>query len=284
MLGWFGGSFNDKRQGCCIDPFEAATGAKVLVKLGNSAQHAAAVRATAGQSDMDVVFADDAFAAADGERGQSCHPRPRQAQQRSRYHRRRYLGGRHFLRCGHVERDDDHLQFRDGEDAADVLGGLFDEKYANRIAIGDITGTSGWQFLAAVNKLAEAAASTNTPGIEKIKPLAKSSVLLYTQADQVVSLFERGEIDIAVWYPDRAALRATGRPAACRLLPFGGRCRHPPDHIDPQGHQTGGSRAQVHRHRSGGRGPEVLLGAQFHWFREQEGCAVRRSEQDRSDR
>ncbi len=48
------------------------------------------------------------------------------------------------------------------------------------------------------------------PGIAKIKPLAQSAVLLHTQADQVVSLFERGEIDIAVWYPDRAGVAIKG--------------------------------------------------------------------------
>jgi putative spermidine/putrescine transport system substrate-binding protein len=48
-----------------------------------------------------------------------------------------------------------------------------------------------------------------------VKPLAKSSVLLYSQADQVVALFERGEIDLAVWYPDRAGVAASnGLPLA----------------------------------------------------------------------
>lgn len=44
------------------------------------------------------------------------------------------------------------------------------------------------------------------PGFEAIKPLAKSSATLYTQADQIVSLFERQEIALAVWYPDRAGV------------------------------------------------------------------------------
>lgn len=62
VLGSFGGSFADNVTACYIEPFKAATGADVILKLGSSSQHAAAVRATAGQSDMDVVFADDAFA------------------------------------------------------------------------------------------------------------------------------------------------------------------------------------------------------------------------------
>ena len=44
------------------------------------------------------------------------------------------------------------------------------------------------------------------PGLEAIKPLAKGSSVLYTQADQLLSLFERGEVVIAPWYPDRAGV------------------------------------------------------------------------------
>ena len=209
VLGSFGGSFNDNVKACYIDPFEAATGAKVLVKLGNSAQHAAAVRATAGQSDMDVVFADDAFAVQMANEGS--------------------LVTLDRAKLSNAPDIIDGAWAADNSYVAAMLSAttiiynsetvktpptswaeLFDEKYANRIAIGDITGTSGWQFLAAVNKLAGGSLDDITPGIEKIKPLAKSSVLLYTQADQVVSLFERGEIDIAVWYPDRASVAAKG--------------------------------------------------------------------------
>ena len=80
---------------------------------------------------------------------------------------------------------------------------LFDAKYKGRIAIGDITGTSGVQFLMAVNKMRGGTLDDMSPGFAAIKQLADSSVTLYTQADQLVSLFQRGDIVIAPWYPDR---------------------------------------------------------------------------------
>lgn len=214
VLGAFGGSFSDNVQACYIEPFEEATGATVLMTLANSAQHAASVRATAGQSDMDVVFADDAFAV--------------------------QMANEDLL----VPLDRDQLEnapdIIDGAWGADdayvaaMLGAttiiynsdtietpptswndLFDPQYEGRVAIGDISGTTGWQFLAAVNQMEGGTLDDITPGLEKIRPLAQSSVLLYTQADQVVALFERGEIDIAVWYPDRAGVAAAnGLPLA----------------------------------------------------------------------
>ena len=67
VVGAFGGSFADNVETCYVQPFTQATGASVLLKPASSAQHAASVRATAGQSDMDVVFADDAFALVDSQ-------------------------------------------------------------------------------------------------------------------------------------------------------------------------------------------------------------------------
>ena len=43
--------------------FEKATGATVSLKLGNSSQFAAALRATGGKSDMDIVYIDNSLAA-----------------------------------------------------------------------------------------------------------------------------------------------------------------------------------------------------------------------------
>lgn len=214
VLGEFGGSFADNVKACYIDPFEAATGATVVTKLANSAQQAAAVRATAGQSDMDVLFADDAFAVQMANEGLLV-PLDRAK-----------LTNAPEIIDGAWGKDDAYVAAMLG--ATTIIynrekittpptswNDLFDPKYRGRITIGDISGTTGWQFLAAVNKMAGGTIEDVTPGIEKIKPLAKESVLLYTQADQVVSLFERGEIDIAVWYPDRAGVAAkNGLPLA----------------------------------------------------------------------
>jgi hypothetical protein len=53
VVGSFGGSFADNLKTCHVAAFEKATGATVSLKLGNSSQFAAALRAAAG---IDVPF------------------------------------------------------------------------------------------------------------------------------------------------------------------------------------------------------------------------------------
>lgn len=209
VLGTFGGSFADNVTACYIEPFQAATGATVITKLGSSSQHAASVRATAGQSDMDVVFVDDAFAVQMANEGLLV------TLDRSK------LSNAPEIIDGAWGANDAYVAAMLG--ATTIIynketvttpptswNDLFDPKYEGRVTIGDVSGTSGWQFLAALNKMEGGTLDDITPGIEKVKPLAKSAVLLYSQADQVVALFERGEIDMAVWYPDRAGVAAAG--------------------------------------------------------------------------
>lgn len=236
VVGAFGGSFADNAKACYVEPFEKATGATVTLKLANSSQHAAAVRATAGESDMDVVFMDDAFAA-----------------------QLKNEGLTEKLDRSKLTHADEIVPDAWGADDAYVVAmlsattivynpqtvttpptswkDLFDPKYAGRVTIGDISGTTGWQFLMAVNKMEGGSLEDITPGLKAIKPLAENSVVLYTQADQVVSLFERGEVDIAVWYPDRAGVAAQkGLPVAV-AYPQEGAVAIKPSVVMPKGTQ-----------------------------------------------
>ena len=58
-------------------------------------------------------------------------------------------------------------------------------------------------FLLAVNKMKGGELDNQDAGIAAIKSLMPSVAMLYTQADQIVQLFERGEVVMAPWYPDR---------------------------------------------------------------------------------
>lgn len=205
VVGSFGGSFADNVKACHVAAFEKATGAKVSLKLGNSSQFAAAIRATAGKPDMDVVFIDNSLASQT-----------------------------------HGEKLNEVIDPKKLKSAADVIAtawgkdnsyvvamvsatalvynpklvktpptswlDLFDPAYAGKYSIGDISGTSGLHFLLALNRIKGGTLENIDPGIEAIKPLAKGSQTLYTQADQLLALFERNEIAIAPWYPDRAGV------------------------------------------------------------------------------
>jgi spermidine/putrescine-binding protein len=64
---------------------------------------------------------------------------------------------------------------------------------------------------------------TQDAGFAAIEELMPNVVMLYTQADQLVQLFERGEIVIAPWYPDRIGSAAdAGVPVAVAYPKEGG--------------------------------------------------------------
>jgi len=205
VVGSFGGSFAENVKACHVAAFEKATGATVSLKLGNSSQFAAGIRATAGKPDMDVVFIDNSLAAqTNGEKLNESIDRKKLT------HAAEVISTAWGKDDGYVVAmvsataivyDPKHVK----TPPTSWLD-LFDPQYAGKYAIGDISGTSGWQFFLAVNKLKGGTLENIDPGIEAIKPLAKGSTVLYTQADQLISLLERGEIVIAPWYPDRAGV------------------------------------------------------------------------------
>ncbi len=210
----FGGSFLDAVEKCHIPAFTEATGATVQTVLGNSVQHAASVRAMGASSDYDVVYIDDS-AAMQLRAENLTHPLDADAITSTPELDPRAYGP-----------DNAFVVFMTGATAIAYnpemvktpptsWTDLFADDMKNQVAIGDVTGTSGWQFLLAVNKMNGGTLDDITPGIEAITPLAKSAVVMYTQADQLLALFARGEIAMAPWYPDRAGSAADeGLPIA----------------------------------------------------------------------
>ncbi len=214
VVGSFGGSFADNVKACHVAAFEKATGSTVALKLGSSSQFAASVRASAGASDMDVIFIDNSLAV------QIHNEKLNEPLSRAKLNH----AGEIIPSAWGV--DDSYVVAMVSATALVYNPmlvktpptswlDLMDPQYVGKYAIGDISGTSGLQFLLALNKMKGGTLDNIDPGMEAIKPIAKGSVVLYTQADQLVSLFERGEIAIAVWYPDRAGVAADkGLPVA----------------------------------------------------------------------
>jgi putative spermidine/putrescine transport system substrate-binding protein len=203
VVGIFGGSFAEGSKVCHIAPFEQKTGAKVTLKFGNSSQFAAAVRATGGKSDFDVVYIDNSLAA------QLKNEKLLETIDKTKLSNAADISPRAF------DKDSQYVAFETSAtlivyDTTQVKtpptswSDLYKPEYAGKLAIGDISGTSGAHLLIALNRMKGGTLTNVEPGFEAIKPLAKSSVTQYTQADQIVSLFERKEIAVAVWYPDRA--------------------------------------------------------------------------------
>jgi putative spermidine/putrescine transport system substrate-binding protein len=205
VVGAFGGSFVDNVKACHVAAFEKATGATVAFKLGNSSQFAASIRATGGKPDMDIVYIDNSLAA-------QTH-----AEKLNVIIDRTKLKNAGDVIPSAWGKDDSYVVAMVSATALVYNPKLVktpptswldiaDPAYAGQYAIGDISGTAGLHFLLALNKIKGGTLENIDPGIEAIKPIAKGSTVLYTQADQLLSLFEREEIAIAPWYPDRAGV------------------------------------------------------------------------------
>lgn len=214
VVGLFGGTFETSSQTCHIKPFEAENNVRVLTKLGNSAQFAAAVRATRGKSDYDVIYVDNSLAAQLKNEGLL---EIIDTKQISNYDSLTSLA---------LDADNQYIAFMTAStaiayDTTQITNppkswkDLFKPEYSDKLAIGDISGTAGMHFLLALNRAEGGTIENMDAGFEAIKPLAKASGQLYTQADQIIPMFERKEIALAVWYPDRAgAAIDAGMPLA----------------------------------------------------------------------
>jgi spermidine/putrescine-binding protein len=100
---------------------------------------------------------------------------------------------------------------------------LWKPEWKGKLAIPDISGTSGQQFLMAAARLHGGSVENIDPGFEAIKKLKPNVQMMYTQPDQIIPLFERGDIALAVWYTDRTGAAALkGVPVAAAYPKEGG--------------------------------------------------------------
>ncbi len=207
VLGIFGGTFADNTRACAVAPFEKATGAKVRFVLGSSVQNLAKLRATKGSPEIDVAYMDLAIATQGKGEG--------------------LLSALDTAAMANYGAIYDNAKDKDGRFVGMMYGAsaiaynpklvktpptswhdLWKPEFKGKLAIGDISGTTGIHFVIAASMINGGSQENTDPGFEAIKKLKPSVVMMYSQADQVVPLFEREEIAIAVWYPDRVGAAA----------------------------------------------------------------------------
>jgi putative spermidine/putrescine transport system substrate-binding protein len=191
----FGGSFADNTQECAVKPFEAQTGASVQFVLGSSVQTAAKLRAAGDQSGVDVSYMDIQIV--------------KQAQNEDLLETIDYDQLSHVGDLYDSAKDPDQnwvslmysgtaIAYNPNEisDPPTSWHDIWDPQYQGRLALPDISGTSGQQFLIAAARLNGGSLEDVDPGFAAIEQLKPHVVTYYTQADQIVSLLERGDIVI----------------------------------------------------------------------------------------
>jgi putative spermidine/putrescine transport system substrate-binding protein len=211
----FGGSFADNTRECAAKPLEAQTGASVQFVLGSSVQTVAKLRAAKDRSGIDVSYMDIQIVKQAKNEGLI---------QKIDYENLVHVGDLYdsakdsedqmwvsFMYSGTA------IAYNPNElpKAPDSWQDMWDPKYRGRIAVPDISGTAGQQFLIAAARLEGGSLTNVDPGFEAIKKLKPHVVTYYTQADQIVALLERGDIILSPWYIDRVgAAAAKGVPVA----------------------------------------------------------------------
>jgi putative spermidine/putrescine transport system substrate-binding protein len=92
---------------------------------------------------------------------------------------------------------------------------LWDEKYAGKVAISNVSGTAGYQFLVEAAILNGGSEKDIDPGFEAIQDLKPNIVAIYNTPDEMSKLLSSGEAWLGPWYADRtSALKASGAPVA----------------------------------------------------------------------
>jgi putative spermidine/putrescine transport system substrate-binding protein len=214
VVATFGGTFVDNSKKCHAAPFEKATGATVKYVLGSSVQTAAKMRAAGARAELDVAYMDSQIVKQAKAEGllQPLEP-AKIAHWGDLYDASRdkdsYWVSMMF--AGTIITYNTNLVKSPPTSWAD----LWSPSYKGKLAIPDISGTSGQQFLMAAARLHGGSIENIDPGFEAIKKLKPNVQMMYTQPDQIIPLFERGDIAVAVWYTDRTgAAAAKGVPVA----------------------------------------------------------------------
>ena len=222
IVATFGGTFVDNSKKCHATAFEKATGAAVKYVLGSSVQTAAKLRAAGARAEFDVAYMDSQIVKQAKAEGllQPLEPAKipgwNDLYDASRDKDAYWVS---MMFAGTIITYNTNLVKTPPTSWAD----LWKPEWKGKLAIPDISGTSGQQFLMAAARLNGGSVENIDPGFEAIKKLKPNIQMMYTQPDQIIPLFERGDIALAVWYTDRVgAAAAKGVPVAAAYPREGG--------------------------------------------------------------
>ncbi len=214
VVATFGGTFVDNSKKCHAAAFEKATGSSVKYVLGSSVQTMAKLRAAGARAEFDVAYMDSQIVKQAKAEGLLQPLEPGKIggwgdlYEASRDKDSYWVS---MMFAGTVITYNTNLVKTPPTSWAD----LWKPEWKGKLAIPDISGTSGQQFLMAAARLNGGSIENIDPGFEAIKKLKPNVQMMYTQPDQIIPLFERGDIAVAVWYTDRTgAAAAKGVPVA----------------------------------------------------------------------
>ncbi len=214
IVATFGGTFVANSQKCHAAAVEKATGSTVKYVLGSSVQTAAKLRAAGARAEVDVAYMDSQIVKQVKAEGLLQPLEPAKIPQWNDLYEASRDKDAYWVSmmfAGTIITYNTNLVKTPPTSWAD----LWKPEWKGKLAIPDISGTSGQQFLMAAARLNGGSVENIDPGFEAIKKLKPNIQMMYTQPDQIIPLFERGDIALAVWYTDRTGAAALkGVPVA----------------------------------------------------------------------
>lgn len=211
----YGGSFEEGWRKCVIDPFEAANpDIDVQIATGLTMQTVAMMRAQKDDVNIDVVMMDEIGAAQAVAEGlyeplsveavpnlEKLYPQFRA--ENDTYTKFMYVSQALVYNTDLVAEEPKSWR------------AMWEEQYAGKIAVPDITTSHGAFFLLTAADMEGGDVAKTDPGFELIKTLKPHILTFYTQHAELARLFTQGEVAMASWTTDRSqAMIDDGAPVA----------------------------------------------------------------------
>ncbi len=211
----YGGSFEEGWRKSVIEPFEAANpDITVRIATGLTMQTVAMMRAQKGNVNIDVIMMDEIGAAQANSEGLYEPLTVEAVPNLEKLYPQFRVDGDAYTKFMYVSQalvyDTNVI-----EEEPTSWRAMWDEQYAGRIAVPDITTSHGNFFLLTASDMEGGGVRDTDPGFELIKELKPNILTFYTQHAQLAQLFTQGEVVMSSWTTDRAQAQIdAGAPLA----------------------------------------------------------------------
>lgn len=211
----YGGSFEEGWRKSVIEPFEAANpDIKVRIATGLTMQTVAMMRAQKNDVNIDVVMMDEIGAAQANAEGLYEPLTVEAVPNLEKLYPQFRVPGDPYTKFMYVSQA--LVYSTDAvKETPSSWRAMWNDDYAGRIAVPDITTSHGNFFLLTASDMEGGSVENTDPGFELITELKPNILTFYTQHAQLAQLFSQGEVVMSSWTTDRAQAQIdAGAPLA----------------------------------------------------------------------
>ncbi|MFF7652324.1 polyamine ABC transporter substrate-binding protein [Streptomyces sp. NPDC007983] len=185
----------DQFEKTVVEPFEKKTGIKVTVETGANADRLTKLRVNKANPTTDVVMITDLFAAMGQKQGLFEKIDPKKIPNLAKIHdfarsTDGYGPAYTYQLLGTLYRTDRFAE-------PPTMKDLWDAEHKGKVAVPDMSTSAGMPFLEAVSATYGTGPKDSDAGFEKLSDLKPNVLKYFNRSTELVSLLERGEVDMA---------------------------------------------------------------------------------------